>query len=152
MSRTVTGRAAPELALVVMAVFAAGGCATTPHPVRTGDLVRVTTERDTVVGRMIVVRADTLFLERAERGFGALSVASIRSVQVDRASEKPWARPVHCLIAGTGLALTAYELAEYGADAEMIPIALVYVYGGWNCVDTRPHWRPAKIEGLEDDR
>lgn len=145
-ARTIGGTA-----IAAVAAVAAGACATAPHTIRTGDLVRVTTDRDTVVGRMVAVRSDTLFQERATGGGDATPLVSIRSVEVDRASEKPWARPLDCLVAGTGLALTAHEVAEYGMEKEMVPQVLVFGWSGWNCVDSRPHWRPARIGGLDED-
>lgn len=128
----------------------AASCASSPWRVRPGDPVRVTTvEGDTLVGEMVVQRADTLVFAR--EGVGAESVprVAVRSVEVDRSRVRPWSRPVACLLAGTGVGVTVREVSRRGWEPD-IGVGLVVIgMNGWTCLDPRPDWKPATI-GVRD--
>lgn len=125
----------------------ASACASGPRPARPGNPLRVTTlAGDTVTGEMVVVRADTLVLAREGIGVKALPLGEIRTLEVDRSRVRSWARPVNCFVGGVGIAATAYEVSEYGWSSSLIPGMTGFGFSLWECLDTRPEWRPARID------
>lgn len=139
--RTVGALAAGGILLV------ASACASGPRPARPGNPLRVTTVAgDTITGEMVVVRADTLILAREGIGVEALPLGTIRTVEVDRSRVRAWSRPVYCFVGGVGVAATAYEIAEYGWNLDLVPSVLMFGLSGWDCIDTRPDWKPGRFE------
>lgn len=140
-----------RLTLVITLLLAAS-CATGPRLVRPGNQVRVTTTAgDTMVGKMVVAMEDTLVLAREGIGVVVLPPDTIRTLEVDRSTSRRWTRLLACFFAGTSFATTTQKIAEYGWSSDLALDVLAFGSLGWQCVDTRPKWRPGKVEADGDD-
>lgn len=137
----------PILACAILLSIAA--CATTPPLARPGNPLRVTTtEGDTVYGALIAVRPETLVLAGVDQDSMQVARRTIERVEIDRTRRHWWSGTVvACALAVSGIALTAVEVSENGWSWRMAHGSLLAASSGWDCVDTRPRWMLARIEG-----
>lgn len=123
-------------------------CATTPPVIRPGNVLRVTTTQgDTLYGGLIAVRPETLVLRGVEQDSTRVSRSAIEQVDVDRTRRHWWSGTVAtCAVAASGIAMTSWDAWANGWSWRLAPTSFLYAMLGWDCLDTRPRWIPARIE------
>jgi hypothetical protein len=119
-------------------------CASGPATVRAGHLVRIQrVEADTLIGTVLEAQSDTLFLRSSSGDSLQVPRASISVIEVDRASFRPWLRPLACATAGVGILALGLSLDDL--EWRMILPAISFAHLSWICLDDGPNWRSGKI-------
>ena len=127
-------------------------CALGPRTVEPGHRVRVErVEGDTVVGSVLEANADSLIVSRSAAEVVGMSTGSVRSVEVDLRSARPWHRPVQCAFAGLFAIGTGMGASDEGLSPRVVVLGILGALHAWECVDGRSEWRRARVES-EDPR